>query len=370
VPETTTNYGLKKPLPNEHYDIAVQNENMDTIDAVLAGKLDKTGAGSDVTVEFIQASSRANIASGEKLSILFGKLRKWFADLKTVAWTGSYSDLTDKPAIPAALADLNEDSMHRTVTDAEKAAWNAKSNLALGETASTAYRGDRGKVAYDHSQQTGNPHGTTPSDIGAAEATHTHGNVTNDGKLGSAENRAVYTGTNGILQAGTLPVAAGGTGAATASAALSNLGAVPTSRTVNGKPLSGDITLAAADIPGLSDLIGQAAKAAFGSYVGTGTSGSSNQVSLTFPFVPDIVLFWASHFSASAANFAHGYITQNRAYGFGYISASQTWYFRGQPFVVSQWGRTVKYYHDNQAGYMFNAADTTYYYLAIKGGAI
>lgn len=36
------------------------------------------------------------------------------------------------------------------------------SSLALGETSSTAYRGDRGKVAYDHSQiKSGNPHGTT-----------------------------------------------------------------------------------------------------------------------------------------------------------------------------------------------------------------
>ena len=34
-------------------------------------------------------------------------------------------------------------------------------SLALGETESTAYRGDRGKAAYDHSQITkGNPHGT------------------------------------------------------------------------------------------------------------------------------------------------------------------------------------------------------------------
>ena len=38
--------------------------------------------------------------------------------------------------------------------------------LALGETSSTAYRGDRGKIAYDHSQTTGNPHGTTKTDIG------------------------------------------------------------------------------------------------------------------------------------------------------------------------------------------------------------
>jgi hypothetical protein len=37
--------------------------------------------------------------------------------------------------------------------------------LALGETSTTAYRGDRGKTAYDHSQTTGNPHSTAISDI-------------------------------------------------------------------------------------------------------------------------------------------------------------------------------------------------------------
>jgi hypothetical protein len=44
-------------------------------------------------------------------------------------------------------------------------------SLALGETSSTAYRGDRGKTAYDHSQLvTGNPHGTTAADVGADPA--------------------------------------------------------------------------------------------------------------------------------------------------------------------------------------------------------
>ena len=38
-------------------------------------------------------------------------------------------------------------------------------SLALGETADTAYRGDRGKTAYDHSQATGNPHSTTAAQI-------------------------------------------------------------------------------------------------------------------------------------------------------------------------------------------------------------
>jgi hypothetical protein len=51
--------------------------------------------------------------------------------------------------------------------------WNdfaAGGSLALGETSSTAYRGDRGKIGYDHSQTTGNPHGTTAAQVGAQPA--------------------------------------------------------------------------------------------------------------------------------------------------------------------------------------------------------
>ena len=48
------------------------------------------------------------------------------------------------------------------------------SSLALGETPSTAYRGDRGKTAYDHSQETtGNPHNTTKADIGLGNVDNT-----------------------------------------------------------------------------------------------------------------------------------------------------------------------------------------------------
>ncbi|SDF62292.1 hypothetical protein [Sporomusa acidovorans] len=43
---------------------------------------------------------------------------------------------------------------YRFVTDTEKVVWDAKSSLSLGETLTTAYRGDRGKTAYDHSQTT------------------------------------------------------------------------------------------------------------------------------------------------------------------------------------------------------------------------
>ena len=51
-----------------------------------------------------------------------------------------------------APAIITQDTNNRFVSDAEKTAWNGKSDLALGETQTTAYRGDRGKTAYDHTQ--------------------------------------------------------------------------------------------------------------------------------------------------------------------------------------------------------------------------
>lgn len=46
--------------------------------------------------------------------------------------------------------------------------------LALGDTANTAYRGDKGKVAYDHSFiVAGNPHKVTKGDIGLGNVDNT-----------------------------------------------------------------------------------------------------------------------------------------------------------------------------------------------------
>lgn len=84
------------------------------ITALNKNKLDKTGDGSNVTAAFTAASARANIATGEKLSVIFGKLAKWFADLKTVAFSGSYSDLSNKPSIPSKVSDLTNDSGYLT----------------------------------------------------------------------------------------------------------------------------------------------------------------------------------------------------------------------------------------------------------------
>lgn len=57
---------------------------------------------SSSTVDFTQAYSRVNINSGESCATLFGKIKKYFADLKTVAFTGSYNDLSNKPTLGTA----------------------------------------------------------------------------------------------------------------------------------------------------------------------------------------------------------------------------------------------------------------------------
>jgi hypothetical protein len=59
--------------------------------------------------------------------------------------------------------------------------------VAIGETSSTAYRGDRGKIAYDHSLSQGNPHNTTTSEI--AEGTNKYFTE-------SRVNQTVLTGLN------------------------------------------------------------------------------------------------------------------------------------------------------------------------------
>ena len=68
----------------------------------VTNKLDKTGDASNTTTSFTTASARSNISTGEKLSTTLGKIAKFFTDLKNVAFTGSYTDLSNKPtSLPA-----------------------------------------------------------------------------------------------------------------------------------------------------------------------------------------------------------------------------------------------------------------------------
>lgn len=75
-------------------------------------------------------------------------------------------------------------------------------SLALGETSSTAYRGDRGKTAYDHSQLTsGNPHNVTKADVGL-------GSVDNTSDLAKPISTATQTALNAKADSSSLGTAA------------------------------------------------------------------------------------------------------------------------------------------------------------------
>ncbi len=126
--------------------------------------------------------------------------------------------------------------------------------------------------------------------LGGSAAAHTHGNISNDGKIGSTANLPVFTGASGLLGAisagtartnlglgaaavlatgttnGTIPLIGAGDKLATSVIpAISDLGAVPTSRTVNGHALTGDVSVT------LGDVGGAAASHAHGNLLNDGT---------------------------------------------------------------------------------------------------
>lgn len=75
--------------------------------SALANKLGKTGDGSNVTAAFTAASTRINIATGEKLSVLLGKIAKWLGDLKALAFKDKVAktDLADDVQTSLGKAD-------------------------------------------------------------------------------------------------------------------------------------------------------------------------------------------------------------------------------------------------------------------------
>jgi len=90
-------YAISIPVFTPAQQAAIDSGITSTI---LGNLLTKTGDGSNVTAAFTASGTRTNISTGEKLFVIFGKIAKWFGDLKAVAFSGSYNDLSDKPTIP------------------------------------------------------------------------------------------------------------------------------------------------------------------------------------------------------------------------------------------------------------------------------
>lgn len=93
-----------------NYDSHLANmNNPHGVTAAQVGALTPTGNGSDVTAAFTAAGSRVNIATGEKLSVIFGKIAKWFVDLKALAFRDSVGTAQiEDDSITAAKVKDNE----------------------------------------------------------------------------------------------------------------------------------------------------------------------------------------------------------------------------------------------------------------------
>lgn len=105
INEVQTNLDNHNEDETAHADIRELVENTKTAD---------TG---ECRVTFTEATKKTSLVSGETHADLFGKIQKWLADLKAVAFSGKASDLT-------------EDATHRFTTDAEKANWADKYTVA------------------------------------------------------------------------------------------------------------------------------------------------------------------------------------------------------------------------------------------------
>ena len=130
----TENYGFEKPDIKEFFKLETWKNNMDKIDETIK----KREAEQKITneeikkiknVQFTQADERKNIESKETLPVLFGKIAKWLADLKTVAFSGNYNDLSNKPTIPAVVNN-NTTTEAGFALDARQANPNVDGSLA------------------------------------------------------------------------------------------------------------------------------------------------------------------------------------------------------------------------------------------------
>ena len=170
----------------------------------------------DPSPVFTQAGTRANIASGEKLSVLMGKIKKFFADLKAVAFSGSYNDLSDKPAIPTV--------GNGTVTI--KQAGTSKGTFTMNQSGDTTIELTDNNTTYTPASAAPKANGTASvgTSVKYAREDHVHPlQTTVSGNAGSATKLATARAIDGMSFNGSAAITHYGTcstAAATAAKAV------------------------------------------------------------------------------------------------------------------------------------------------------
>ena len=111
------------------------------MDSKLSGKLGTSGDGKSTTVTFAEAASRAAPASGETQATLWGKVKKLFTDLKAVAFSGSYSDLSNVPgSFPPSVHKHGAGDINSGTLDAARLPTIAVNKGGTGKTTWSANR--------------------------------------------------------------------------------------------------------------------------------------------------------------------------------------------------------------------------------------
>lgn len=149
----TENYGFEKPDIKEFFKLETWKNNMDKIDEAIkeretAQEVTDEEIKKIKNVQFTQADERKNIESKETLPVLFGKIARWIADLKTVAFSGNYNDLSNKPTIPTVVNN-NTTTEAGYALDARQANPNVDGSLAKQISMLNSGLGNSFKGKYD-----------------------------------------------------------------------------------------------------------------------------------------------------------------------------------------------------------------------------
>lgn len=107
IPAVDSNTIIEKVV-----NIIILTSNMENVTASINNSLvylSLDGDSSNTTVTFTKSEEKTDIESGDKLSVLFGKIKKWFSSFSKVAFSGNYNDLEGTPDnydLPVATKDL------------------------------------------------------------------------------------------------------------------------------------------------------------------------------------------------------------------------------------------------------------------------
>jgi len=261
---TTDNLGLSLPESNDYADVAVLGQNFQKLD----------------TQALKAQAAKAAPADADKVPVVDS------AD-------GSKTKLVLWSAIKNLFAAANHSHAWGTIT---------------GRPSSFA------PTAHKSSHAIGGTDVLTAADVGAAAASHTHGNVTSAGQIG------------GVTLDSTL--------VRLVSGALQTLEGTATGMQI-----------------------------ATGSYTGTGTYGSGNKNSLTFPFVPKLIYITAS-------TMTNGYgdtitLSNWKLWHNGLVNAFVGYSGDNAQDTYSVNNKTFSWYNNRNATEQLNYSGQQYYYTAI-----